>query len=232
MTTGQENCHRRLLARSLCSLAGMSVALALLLFLPAGVGWRRGWVFLLVFLTLMVLSSAYLWRANPDIFIARSKVHQGTKSWDKVLLVLLLISFFAIFPTAALDARWHASSVPHWLIALGYIPLAMGFVLSTWVYAVNKFAEPSVRVQSDRGQTVIDTGPYAIVRHPLYAVSFFLVIGIPLALGSLWALIPVAIGFLVILVRTVLEDRMLLNELPGYKEYATRVPYRLIPGIW
>ena len=83
-----------------------------------------------------------------------------------------------------------------------------------------------------RGQKVVETGPYAIVRHPLYAVSFFLVVGMALALGSYWALIPVAVGTVVILVRTVLEDRTLQSELAGYKDYASRVRYRLVPGIW
>ncbi len=100
------------------------------------------------------------------------------------------------------------------------------------MYAVNKFAEPSVRIQSDRGHRVVDTGPYAIVRHPLYLAGIFTVVGMALALGSYRALIPVAVGVVVILVRTGLEDRMLRNELEGYKDYASRVRYRLIPGVW
>jgi protein-S-isoprenylcysteine O-methyltransferase Ste14 len=100
------------------------------------------------------------------------------------------------------------------------------------VYRVNKFAEPTVRIQTERGQKVIDTGPYAIVRHPLYLGGVILFTGIPLALGSFWALIPTAVGTLVLVVRTVLEDRTLREELEGYKEYAGRVRYRLIPGVW
>jgi protein-S-isoprenylcysteine O-methyltransferase Ste14 len=232
MSTDNANSRRGLLLRSTFTLAGMVIVFGVLLFLPAGIGWRKGWLFLVVFLAFTILSSAYLWRANPDIFIARSKIHQGTKSWDKVLMSLILVSFFAIFPIAGLDARWHGSAVPIWLVAVGYLLFALGFALSTWVYAVNKFAEPSVRIQSDRQQKVIDTGPYAIVRHPLYAVSFFLVVGMALALGSFWALIPVAVGTAVLLVRTVLEDSMLQCELAGYKDYASRVRYRLIPGVW
>jgi protein-S-isoprenylcysteine O-methyltransferase Ste14 len=110
--------------------------------------------------------------------------------------------------------------------------LVLGFVLSTWVYAVNKFAEPSVRIQSERGHKVVDTGPYSIVRHPLYTFSSFLVVGIALALASYWALLPVALGAVVLVVRTSLEDRMLRNELEGYQAYASRVRYRLIPGVW
>ena len=96
---------------------------------------------------------------------------------------------------------------------------------------MNKFCEPSVRIQTDRGHHVIDTGPYAIIRHPGYAFSFAFLLGIPLTLGSLWGLIPTMIMSALLVVRTVLEDRTLQNELPGYKQYAERVRYRLIPDV-
>ena len=165
--------------------------------------------------------------------MARRRIHPGTKGWDKVLLVFLLSSFAAIFPVAGFDAgRWHWSRVPAWLIVLGYVLLCVGYFISIWVYRVNKFAEPGVRIQTERGHKVIDTGPYAIVRHPLYSGALLMSAGIPLALGSLWALVPAAAGVLVLVVRTVLEDRTLQAELPGYQQYARRVRYRLIPGIW
>jgi protein-S-isoprenylcysteine O-methyltransferase Ste14 len=211
-----------------------SIVLGVALFLPAGdIRWARGWLFLLVFLVLMAASVLYLWRTNPDIFVARSRIRPGTKSWDKVLMAFLLLSFTAIFLVAAFDAgRFHWSNVSLGVIVLGYVLLCVGFVLSIWVYRVNKFAEPTVRIQTERGQKVIDTGPYAIVRHPLYLGGVILFTGIPLALGSFWALIPTAVGTLVLVVRTVLEDRTLQEELEGYKEYAGRVRYRLIPGVW
>ena len=98
--------------------------------------------------------------------------------------------------------------------------------------SVNKFAEITVRIQTERGHKVVDTGPYAIVRHPFYVGAFLWIAGIPLSLGSYWALIPAAITVLVVVVRTALEDRTLQSELPGYKEYAARVRYRLVPGVW
>jgi protein-S-isoprenylcysteine O-methyltransferase Ste14 len=214
------------------SSAGFLLMFAAVLFLPAGVGWKRGWLFFFVFITFMSVSSVILWRVNPEIFVARSRIGQGTKSWDKVLLVPILAAFLAIFLVAALDARFGWSTIPVGQVVLGYILFTLGYGLSTWVYTVNKFAEPSVRIQSDRAQKVIDTGPYAIVRHPLYLFSGIMVIGIPLALGSSWALLPVAFGAVVILVRTILEDRTLQRELAGYREYASRVRFRLIPGIW
>jgi protein-S-isoprenylcysteine O-methyltransferase Ste14 len=232
MATDSPNSRAILLRRGAFSLAAIFLFLAALMFAPAGIAWRKGWVFLLVFLGFTLLSCLYLWRTNPEIFIARSKVHAGTKSWDKVLLVPILGCFFAIFAVAGFDARYGWSSMPLGLVVLGYALFSFGYVMSDWVYAVNKFAEPSVRIQSDRGQKLVDTGPYAMVRHPLYVASFFLVVGIPLALGSYYALIPVGVGILAIVVRTALEDRVLQNELEGYREYASRVRYRLIPGVW
>jgi protein-S-isoprenylcysteine O-methyltransferase Ste14 len=107
-----------------------------------------------------------------------------------------------------------------------------GFIGVTWATSVNKFFEPSVRIQTDRGHRVIDAGPYADIRHPGYAFGFLLSLGMPLALGSLWALIPAVMLCPLLVTRTVLEDRTLQNELPGYKEYAERVRYRLLPGVW
>ncbi|HVX15256.1 MAG TPA: isoprenylcysteine carboxylmethyltransferase family protein [Pirellulales bacterium] len=222
------------LLRSLLSLIFFEVFLGAMLFWPAGdIRWVNGWLMMVVFFVLTVPSIVILWRVNPDIFVARSKIHAGTKGWDRIVIWVLVSAFFAVFPLAALDAgRLHWSAVPPWLMAVGYVLLAVGWAGSIWVYAVNRFAEPTVRIQTDRGQTVIDTGPYAIVRHPLYMWSLFLFPAFPLALGSYWAILPGVLAAIVLVVRTALEDRTLHRELPGYREYAQRVRYRLVPGIW
>lgn len=222
------------LRRAIISLVVFFLILAAILFLPAGhVRWARGWLFFFVFLALTVLASVCLWRINPAIYAARTKIQKGIKRWDKVLMFFLFLSLLAVFPVAGLDdGRFHWSSVPTWLIVLGYVLFSAGFALSAWAEAVNKFAEPGVRIQVERGHKVVDTGPYAIVRHPMYLSAFFLFFGSALALGSFWALIPAGFVALVIVVRTALEDRTLQNELEGYKVYASRVRYRLIPGIW
>ncbi len=232
MPTAAKNSRSGLSHRSALSGVGYYGVIAAILFLIAGTGWRRGWLFFAAFLVSMVLSSAYLSRTNPEIFVARGKVGRGTKAWDKVLVTLILAAYLAIFLVAALDARYGWSSVSNLMVAFGYVLFTSWYVLLTWSYSVNPYAEPSVRIQTDRGQKVIDRGPYAIVRHPLYFAGGFLVAGMPLALGSFWALVPVAFGTVVIIVRTALEDRALQNELEGYRDYATRVRYRLIPGIW
>jgi protein-S-isoprenylcysteine O-methyltransferase Ste14 len=222
------------LLRAVLSLAAFNLLLGIILFLAAGdIRWVDAWVFLAVFTVLTGPSIAYLWRVNRDIFVARSKIHEGTKAWDKMIVSLLVIAFFTIFPLAALDAaRFHWSTVPLWVMVVGYLVMIVGYLGSIWVYATNKFAEPSVRIQTERGQTVVTRGPYKIVRHPLYMWSFFFVLGLPLALGSFWAIIPGLIMSIVLVVRTALEDRTLQAELEGYAEYAKSVRYRLIPGIW
>jgi len=221
-----------LLFKAALSLVVVLLLLGVAMFLPAGIEWTQGWIFILVFLVETALASLDLWIRNPEIFIARSRIHAGTKGWDKVLLAFLLLSFLAIFPVAGLDSRHHWSSAPPWLVVVGYILLTLGMIGSVWAYRVNKFAEPGVRIQTERGHKVIDTGPYAIVRHPVYSAGFLIVVGIPLALGSFWALLPVAVALPVLIVRTVFEDRMLHDELAGYREYAARVRYRLLPGVW
>jgi protein-S-isoprenylcysteine O-methyltransferase Ste14 len=206
----------------------------LCLFLPAGtLAWFKGWLFFVVTVAASVLITVYLHRVNPDVVAARVNRHEGTKGWDRVLLSLFLPALVSILPVAALDdGRYHWFTVPWWVCGIGYVLLIAGIVGVTWVESVNKFFEPTVRIQTDRGHTVIDSGPYAIVRHPGYVSGFLVFIGMPLSLGSLWALIPAGIACLLLVVRTILEDRTLRTELPGYEEFAQRVRYRLIPGVW
>ncbi len=231
---GGQRAGTGLLGRSLAALGVFVGVLAVAFFASAGtVRWGRGWVFIGIFFVLTMLSVTYLWRTNPEIFVARRRVHPDTQRWDKMLLPFILLSFVAIFPVAGLDAgRLHASRVPLWLVVLGYVLWSVGYLSSIWVYQVNKFAEPGVRLQTERGQKVIDAGPYAIVRHPLYLGALLMCAGIPVSLGSYWAFLPAACGAAILVVRTRLEDRFLQKGLAGYKDYAARVRYRLIPGIW
>jgi protein-S-isoprenylcysteine O-methyltransferase Ste14 len=224
--------HTNVFRRAILSLCGFLALLAVAMFLPAGIEWWKGWLFLAVFLLQMAIAAVYIWRTNPDLFIARSRMQKGTKAWDRVLFYVLQFLLLAEFPVAVFDWRNQWSSAPVWIIIIGYVLLTAGMVGCFWVLSVNKFAEMSVRIQTERGHKVIDTGPYAVVRHPMYVACFLLFPGIALALGSYWALIPAALVCVVLVVRTVLEDRTLQKELEGYKEYAERVRYRLIPGVW
>ena len=220
--------------RLLVTLLALPVYFALFMFLPAGtLTWMKGWLFLLVFLGIVAVACVYLWRVNPEVVVARSQTHTGTKRWDRVLLYFFFPATYSIVPVAALDdGRFHWFPVPWWVCVSGYVLLFVGMGIITWAQAVNRFFEPTVRIQTERGHKVIDTGPYAIVRHPGYVSAFFTFPGMALSLGSLWALLPACIAVLLLILRTLWEDKTLKAELPGYKEYTERVRYRLIPGVW
>jgi protein-S-isoprenylcysteine O-methyltransferase Ste14 len=204
------------------------------LFLPAGTfAWARGWRFLAIFLLAETVMSVYLWRTNPALLIARSSFHRGTKRWDMLLLAILLPMLIALFLIAALDdGRFHWSAMPWWLSGIGYVGMLSGFWLATWACRVNKFAEPTVRIQHDRGHTVVETGPYAVIRHPMYSAALVIFPGMALALGSYWALVPASIAVGLLILRTQWEDQTLQAELDGYQEYTHCVPYKLIPHVW
>lgn len=208
--------------------------LAVLMFWPAGTWeWERGWAFIAVFSVTSVVASLYMRRANPDLLAARINRHQGTEPWDRVLVSLLIACWLAVLPIGALDdGRFHWLPLSWWVCILGDVLYVIGTGIMTWAQSVNKFFEPTVRLQEDRGQRVIDVGPYALVRHPGYVGGIVLSAGMALALGSLWALIPVGLMALVLVVRTKWEDETLQAKLPGYREYAGRVRYRLVPGLW
>jgi len=204
-----------------------------LLFLAAGdLAWQKGWLFVSACLAANLVLVPYTWRVNPELLVARSQI-RFAKGWDKIWACFMIPSVAAIFLVAALDdGRYHWLAVPWWVCGIGYVLFLSAMAVATWVGAVNKFAEPGVRIQIERGHTVIDTGPYATVRHPGYMSAIPLFVGIAWCLGSLWALIPAALSALLLIVRTQWEDQTLQAELPGYKEYTERVRYKLIPRVW
>jgi protein-S-isoprenylcysteine O-methyltransferase Ste14 len=220
--------------RLVISTLGTLVIFLLCLFVPAGtVAWLRGWVFLSFTVAAGTVITIYLMRVNPDVVAGRVNRHQGTKAWDRPIVGSVIFTMVSILIVAALDdGRFHWSTMPWWVCGIGYALVLTGFVGATWAEAVNKFFEPTVRIQTDRGHHVVDKGPYGFIRHPGYASSFLMILGFPLALGSYWAFIPDVATCGLLVVRTVLEDRTLSAELPGYDEYAGRVRYRLVPGVW
>ncbi len=215
-------------------IVGLPLALFALLFLPAGdLRWRPGWLLIGFLVLAFGLSVLSLLRVNPLIFRARSRFQPGTKGWDLTLLSVLLPVMVAELPVAALDAgRFQWSSMPVSLVVIGYVMLAAGIAGTSWAQAVNPFFEPGVRIQSERDQRVVDSGPYGMIRHPGYSAALLMFWGLPLALGSFWALLPALIASVLLIVRTGWEDSLLQAELPGYRDYAQRVRYRLLPAIW
>jgi protein-S-isoprenylcysteine O-methyltransferase Ste14 len=140
---------------------------------------------------------------------------------------------FPLVIVAGLDHRFGwTPEFPLWLIVPGFLLILIGYAFAAWALAENRFFSSVVRIQVDRGHVVCDSGPYRVVRHPGYAGNILPLFGIVLALGSLWTLIPAAVALIITVIRTILEDQTLQDELPGYREYARRVRFRLIPGIY
>ena len=145
----------------------------------------------------------------------------------------MLPAMVAEIPLATLDAgRMYWSSVSLPVVVFGYVLVAAGITLSAWAQAVNRFFEPGVRIQRERGQHVITSGPYKFVRHPGYVSAIMIFVGVPLSLASWWALIPAALATAILILRTSWEDALLRAELDGYADYARRTRFRLMPGIW
>jgi len=207
--------------------------LGALLFGVAGTfDWPGAWAFLGLFVAMMAVAVVWSLRNNPDLLNERGKVAENTKAWDKIILTLYTLLLLAMMVVAGLDRRFGWSSMPVWVQILGGVGLLLAMALVYWVATSNAYLSTVVRIQDDRGQQVVTSGPYQYVRHPMYSAMFFFFWSIPLLLGSWWALIPATLNVLVFIVRTALEDKTLQAELPGYSEYAKRVRYRLVPGVW
>jgi protein-S-isoprenylcysteine O-methyltransferase Ste14 len=231
--TEESSVRQGALRQSFVALAVTIVVMAVLLFVPAWtVDWPLGWWFVATFVVVILASVAVIWRRNPELFVARSRVQPGTKTWDYLFLVLVIGGFALMLPVAGLDFRFGWSAVPAWVVALGYVLFVVSFGGQVWAQSENRHFEPGVRIQQDRGQTVIDTGPYAIVRHPGYISGALLSLSVPLMLGSWWALLPALLAVVALAIRTPLEEEVLRAGLPGYTGYSQRVKWRWVPGVW
>ncbi len=205
-----------------------------LLFWAAGtLSWTRGWVHLGLWIVTLSTNLVILSWRNPDVLAARMKRQQAGAKFEKVMLPLFVPATLAIPVVAGLDAvRYAWTFLPLWSMWPGVIVHVAGDAFMLWAMIVNPYLAPEVRIQTERGHRVITTGPYAIVRHPMYVGLILGLAGIPLLLGSSWAFLPVGVVTLLLVIRTVFEDRMLRKELPGYEAFMLRTPHRLIPGIW
>lgn len=213
--------------------------LAIMLFMPllASGDWRwaQGWVYAAISIFFFILSRALAMHSHPDF--ARERMTAGekedTKAWDKWLMPFTVILPVVVSLLAGLNHRfgWPPPVPPAWQIA-GLLLFLLGDSLATWAMAENAYFSSMVRIQSDRGQQVVSGGPYRIVRHPGYACAILTTFAAGLLLESWWALIPALASVPFHCLRTSLEDRTLQAELPGYREYAQKVRYRLLPGVW
>jgi protein-S-isoprenylcysteine O-methyltransferase Ste14 len=225
--------NRKLLAGQI---VGMFVVFALVLFLAAGtIGWLEGWAFLILFFGFTIVLSLWLLRHNPALLTERmtgiGKADQ--KRWDKVFFALANVIFLAWLLVMPLDAvRFGWSNVPVAVQALGALMLLASFYLFFLVFRENAYLSPAVRIQAERAQTVVSTGPYRYVRHPMYAAAIVFLTGTTLLLGSWYGLLLALLLVVAIAVRALGEERTLHAELPGYAAYQAQVKYHLIPYIW
>jgi len=214
---------------------GLYIAVqATILFAAAGRWeWPMAWVYLGMYLGVIALLSLLILPRNPELVAERSQMKENTKSWDKVFSVVYTICGLSVLLVAGLDQRggW-SPPFPAWLMGSGVGVLMAGWALLVWAMTTNRFFSSVVRIQTDRGHTVVSSGPYQFVRHPGYVSMMVSALGAIAMFGSVWAVIPTVLLISLVIVRTALEDQTLQNELPGYKDYAARVRYRLLPGVW
>jgi protein-S-isoprenylcysteine O-methyltransferase Ste14 len=213
-----------------------ALVFALLLFLPAGTfAWPQAWVFLALFFGCSIALGVWLHKTDPALLDERrrSPLSAAQTPRDRAIMAAMLVCFVAWFVFIGLDARrfgW--SSTPLWAQVLGAALIVVAFIGWVAVLRANTFASSNIRLQQARGQTVISTGPYAMVRHPMYAYALFFMLGIPLLLGSLWSLLGLLAMLPLLAARTLGEEAMLRAGLAGYREYMAKVRYRLVPGVW
>lgn len=207
---------------------------ALLFVLAGTVAWPAAWVYLALVTVSLGVYSTILLRLHPELIQERSKPPGDAKKWDKPFVALVgVVGPLALLAVCGLDRRFGwTRPLPAWVTVVGLLAVAAGHALTNCAVAANRFFSAIVRIQRDRGHTVVESGPYRMIRHPAYLGSILHMFGTGFALGSWWGVDVAAVLSLVLAFRTALEDRTLNRELEGYAAYAARVRFRLLPGIW
>lgn len=238
MSQGYENKPITPNQAALKMLAGFLATLLLsgfLLFGGAGrLNWTLGWIFLIAWIVPKLVFLVLLRWHDPELLIERATRHKNTQPYDRIILPIYFVFAFGTFIVASLDGgrfRWSEDVSIIWVVA-AYIIYLLGNSLAGWAINSNPFFSAESRLQTDRAQKVTSTGPYRFIRHPAYCAAFLLWITTGLMLESWWAVIPGFLAGSMMVIRTILEDRILIAELPGYTEYTKQVQYRLFPGIW
>jgi protein-S-isoprenylcysteine O-methyltransferase Ste14 len=211
----------------------LAIAGGVLFGIAGRVDWPAAWLIILLLTGHLVLSRWWLFRRDPELLKERLTTAWNVPQWDRLIARANKMVLLIFLATAALDAgRFGWSAMPMIVRAIGTAAVVAAIAVIWWCGAANHFLAASSRIQSERGQTVVQHGPYRFVRHPLYASRIVLITGAALTLGSWNALVPAALNALLLALRTSLEDRLLTTELPGYGDYAKHVPGRLVPGLW
>ena len=214
-----------------------AVATPLVLFLGAGsFKWPMAWVYLVLHVSVVIGSRLLVYRRNPALLAERGRsLHaEDAAPGDRFLSLFVgLLGSLLVWLVAGLDRRfgWSPPVAVGWQVAALAVVTA-GYLLGTWAMVVNAFFSAVIRIQAERGQTVVRSGPYRFVRHPAYAGGLWSALAMPVMFGSYWAFIPAGATVLALIVRTSVEDRLLQQALPGYRDYTRETRYRLLPGIW
>lgn len=206
------------------------VVMGLMLFLPAGTCFYwQGWLYMAILFIPMIFVIYYLLKHNPGLLERRMKAKEENAR-QSIIMKLLSISYAVGFIIPGLDKRYNWSSVPAAVVIVSDIIVLAGYLLCFFVFIENKYASRVIEVEE--GQDAVTTGPYAVVRHPMYLAAMIMLIFTPLALGSYWALVTVILLVVLLVARILSEEQILLRDLKGYREYTGKVRYRLIPGVW
>lgn len=224
---------KHLAAKAWLSVVALAAIMGLLVFGIAGtIRYWQAWVYLAIFIGLTLITTADLLQRDPALLERRMTGGPiaEQRPLQKIIMWLASTAFIALLVVPALDYRNGWSHLPRALVIVGDILVVLGFSFIMNVYRANTYTAATIQVTQN--QTVISTGPYAIVRHPMYASALLYVLGTPLALGSWWGLVAVAVFIPVLVWRLLDEERMLANDLPGYSEYQQHVRYRLVPYLW
>ena len=224
---------RYLNAQAWLSLVALAVVMGLLLFIPAGtIYYWQAWVCLLIFMGASLLTTLYLMKKDPALLNRRMRGGPTAekRKTQKFIMLCTSICFIALLVVPALDHRFRWSAMPLSCVIFGDVLVAIGFYLIFFVFKENTFTSSTIEVTED--QKVISTGPYATVRHPMYASALLYLVGTPLALGSFWGLLVFSVMTPFLIWRLYDEERFLVGNLSGYTEYQKKVRYRLIPFIW
>jgi protein-S-isoprenylcysteine O-methyltransferase Ste14 len=217
--------------RRLIQVSMSIIITAIILLVSAGrIKWIYAWIYILTSL-LVIITNAFIF--PPELISERGRKKENVEKWDKIISGFIIFPWLTLYLISGWDIRFGWSpELALWIHIIALITFISGNALVSWAMMANTYFSTSVRIQYDRGHTVSSGGPYRHIRHPGYLGMIIYLISTPIILGSVWALIPAIMTVILFIIRTSFEDNTLKNKLEGYKEYAERVKYRLISGVW
>jgi len=222
-----------LAVKTTLGLTNLTVLLAVALFAPAWtLRFWQAWLYLFLFVSSASAITIYLWKRDRALLsrrVSAGPIAEKSRT-QKIIQLFASLAFLAILVVPSFDRRLSWSHVPLWLVLTGDLLVVLGFYIVFRVFCVNTFTAATVEVAEE--QTVISTGPYAFVRHPMYSGALIMLVGTPLALASWWGLVPFGFMIAIIVIRLLDEEKLLFATLPGYAEYAATVKYHLLPPVW